>query len=457
MVALAPPTRKPLSNRPQTRKGKRYLIRTFGCQMNEHDSERIAGLFTLDGMLATSDPDRADVLFINTCTIREAADNRMYGNLGQLKEWKDRRPGSLLVVGGCAAQKDRELVREKAPWVDVVMGTHNLDRVLDLMDHAEAWGGVTEVVDSLEAVPAWLPAARELAHSAWISIQIGCNNSCTFCIVPSVRGPEVSRRPGDVLSEVAALAAEGVVEVTLLGQNVDTYGRDLALDGRRRPLFADLLRQVGGIEGISRVRFTSPHPADFRRDVVEAMAETPAVCEQLHLPLQSGSDRILAKMHRGYNTERYRQKLDLAREMIPDLTVSTDVIVGFPGETEADFQLTLDLVSEVEYDSAFMFIFSPRPGTRAAEMKDDFVPAEVISDRFGRLVELQNAASLRRNQAMVGRTYEVLTEGPSRKNPDVATTRTRGGKPVHVEGCFPVGELRHIEIESAAPHHLVGR
>jgi len=457
VVLIAPPVRKPLSTRPATRAGKHYLIRTFGCQMNEHDSERIAGLFALDGMTATSELNSADVLFINTCTIREAADNRLYGNLGQLKEWKDQRPESLLVVGGCAAQKDRDLVREKAPWVDVVMGTNNLDRVLDLIDYAEAWGGITEVVESLEAMPSSLPVERELAHSAWISIQVGCNNSCTFCIVPTVRGPEVSRRPGDILAEVRSLAAQGVVEVTLLGQNVDTFGRDLALDGRRRPLFADLLRQVGAIEGISRVRFTSPHPADFRRDVVEAMAETPAVCEQLHLPLQSGSDRILAAMHRGYNTARYLDKLSLARDLIPDLSVSTDVIVGFPGETESDFQATLDLVREIGFDSAFMFIFSPRPGTRAADMVDDFVPAGVISERFGRLVEIQNASSLRRNQEMVGRSYEVLTEGPSRKDPRVATTRTRGGKLVHVEGQFPAGEFFDTEIVTAAPHHLFGR
>ncbi len=425
--------------------------------MNEHDSERIAGLFELDGMSATTDLDAADVLFINTCTIREAADNRMYGNLGQLKEWKDRRPNSLLVVGGCAAQKDRELVREKAPWVDVVMGTNNLDRVLDLIDYAEAWGGITEVVDSLEAMPSSLPVQRELAHAAWISIQVGCNNSCTFCIVPTVRGPEVSRRPGDILAEVRSLAAQGVVELTLLGQNVDTYGRDLALDGRRRSLFADLLRQVGSVDGISRVRFTSPHPADFKRDVVEAMAETQAVCEQLHLPLQSGSDRILSAMRRGYNTQRYLEKLALARELIPDLSVSTDIIVGFPGETESDFEATLDLVREVEFDSAFMFIFSPRPGTRAAAMVEDFIPGDVISERFARLVEIQNASSLKRNQEMVGRSYEVLGEGPSRKDPDVATTRTRGGKLVHLRGQVGPGEFRQAEVVSASPHHLLGR
>ena len=455
-VAVAPPSRRSLSSRVPTRTGKRYHIRTFGCQMNEHDSERIAGLLDLDGMTSTTDLESADVLFINTCTIREAADNRLYGNLGQLKEWKDRRPDSLLVVGGCAAQKDRDLVRERAPWVDVVMGTNNLDRILDLIDHAEAWGGITEVADELEAMPSSLPVRRELAHSAWVSIQVGCNNTCTFCIVPSVRGKEVSRRPGDVLSEIRGLASQGVIEVTLLGQNVDTYGRDLALDGRRRPLFAHLLRQVGSIDGISRVRFTSPHPADFRQDVALAMAETAAVCEQLHLPLQSGSDRVLAAMHRGYNTERYWDKLNMARELIPNLSVSTDIIVGFPGETESDFQATLDLVEAACFDQAFMFIFSPRPGTRAALMSDQFIPDDVIAERFARLVEIQNSSSLRTNQAMVGRQYEVLTEGPSKKDASIAATRTRGGKLVHIPGAFEPGRLLEATILSAAPHHLVG-
>ncbi len=261
----------------------------------------------------------------------------------------------------------------------------------------------------------------------------------------------MSRRPGDILAEVRSLAAQGVVELTLLGQNVDTYGRDLALDGRRRSLFADLLRQVGSVDGISRVRFTSPHPADFKRDVIEAMAETQAVCEQLHLPLQSGSDRILSAMRRGYNTQRYLEKLALARELIPDLSVSTDIIVGFPSETESDFEATLDLVREVEFDSAYMFIFSPRPGTRAAAMVEDFIPGDVISERFARLVEIQNASSLKRNQEMVGRSYEVLGEGPSRKDPDVATTRTRGGKLVHLRGQVAPGEFRQAEVVSASP------
>jgi tRNA-2-methylthio-N6-dimethylallyladenosine synthase len=456
-VLVPTPRRRPVATRTPSRAGKKYLIRTFGCQMNEHDSERVAGLLEADGMAATTDLDQADVVFVNTCTIRENADNRMYGTLGHLKQLKDARPDALLVVGGCAAQKDRELVRERAPWVDVVMGTHNLDRVLDLMDHAEEWGGITEIIEELEAMPALLPLRREMSHSAWVTIQIGCNNTCTFCIVPSVRGPEVSRRPGDIVAEVERLVEAGVVEVTLLGQNVDTYGRDLAIDGRRRPIFGELLRRVGAIGGIRRIRFTSPHPADFRQDVATAMAETEAVCEQLHLPLQSGSDRILARMHRGYNRSRYMDRLDLARRVIPDLAVTTDIIVGFPGESDEDFDATMDVVEAARFDAAFMFIFSPRPGTSAAEMEADFVQPDVIQRRFDRLAETQNRISGERNQELVGRTVEVLAEGPSKKDPEMATTRTRGGKVVHLPGQIPVGTFLDVEIVRARQHHLIGR
>jgi tRNA-2-methylthio-N6-dimethylallyladenosine synthase len=289
-----------------------------------------------------------------------------------------------------------------------------------------------------------------------VTIQVGCNNTCTFCIVPSVRGIEVSRRPGDIVREVERLAADGAVEITLLGQNVDTYGRDLAIDGRRRPIFAGLLRRVGEVEGIRRVRFTSPHPNDFREDVARAMAETEAVCEQLHFPLQSGSDRILAAMHRGYNRRKFLDRLAMAREIIPGLGVSTDIIVGFPGETEEDFELTLEVVEEARFDSAFMFIFSPRPGTAAATMTPDFVPADVIRERFARLSETQNRISAERNAEMLGRTVEVLSEGPSRKDPTVATTRTRTGKVVHVGGAHRAGAFFHVRIDSAHQHHLVG-
>ena len=424
--------------------------------MNEHDSERVAGLFEADGMVRAERMEDADVLFVNTCTIRENADNRMYGNLGQLKKLKETRSGRLLVVGGCAAQKDRELVRERAPWVDVVLGTHNLHRVVHLMDQAEEWGPVTEIVDSLAAMPSDLPVKRETAHSAWVTIQIGCNNTCTFCIVPAVRGPEISRRPGDIIREIEQLVSEGVIEVTLLGQNVDTYGRDLAIDGRRRPIFGQLLARIGQVEGIKRIRFTSPHPNDFRPEVAAAMADTPAVCEQLHFPLQSGSNRILAAMHRGYTSKKFLARLKMAREAIPDLSVSTDVIVGFPGETEDDFRMTLEVVEAARFDQAFMFLFSPRPGTRAADMTDRFVPPEVAKARFGRLVELQTRMSAERNRRHVGQTMEVLVEGPSRKDPKVATTRTRGNKVVHVDGELSPGTLMDVVIERAATHYLVG-
>jgi tRNA-2-methylthio-N6-dimethylallyladenosine synthase len=453
-IVLADPTRR--DRRDPTRSGKSYFLRTFGCQMNEHDSERIAGLFEADGMVAAEDYESADVIFINTCTIRENADNRLYGHLGQLKQLKDRQPGKVLVVGGCAAQKDRDLVRARAPWVDVVLGTHNLDRVLDLMDHAQEWGPITEIADELQAMPSDLPVRREMDHSAWVTIQVGCNNTCTFCIVPAVRGVEISRRPGDIIREVERLVVDGVVEVTLLGQNVNTFGRDLALEGRRRPIFAELLRRVGAVDGLRRVRFTSPHPADFREDVAEAMAETEAVCEQLHLPLQSGSARVLAAMHRGYDPDRYLTKLEMARRMVPDLAVSTDIIVGFPGETEEDFARTLDLVRTARFDQAFMFLFSPRPGTAAAEMADQFVDPDAMQDRFERLLELQSSISLERNRAEVGKRFEVLSEGPSKKDPLIATTRTRGGRVVHVAGIHPAGTFLDVDVTAAARHHLTG-
>jgi tRNA-2-methylthio-N6-dimethylallyladenosine synthase len=426
--------------------------------MNEHDSERIAGLLEADGMVRAAGPDDADLIVFNTCTIRENADNRLYGNLGHAKALKDRRDGVQIAVGGCLAQKDRQTVRDHAPWVDVVFGTHNIHRVVDLLDHVDEWGPVTEIWEetaSAEDFPSALPVRRDLDHSAWVTITIGCNNSCTFCIVPLVRGVEISRRPGDIVGEVQALAASGVTEVTLLGQNVNSFGRDLELDGRR-PLFADLLRRVGEVEGIRRIRFTSPHPKDFREDVAAAMAETPAVCEQLHLPLQAGSDRILAAMHRGYTAERFLAKLEMARMAVPGLATSTDIIVGFPGETEADFQATLDVVAAARFDHAYTFVFSPRPGTPAALLPDQ-VPAEIAQERYERLTGLQDDISRERNTEMIGASYEVLAEGPSKKDPEMATTRTRGNKVVHLPGRFEPGTFLDVEILAAASHHLVGR
>jgi tRNA-2-methylthio-N6-dimethylallyladenosine synthase len=440
------------------RAGLTYHIRTFGCQMNEHDSERIGGLLSADGMSATGAIEDADVIVLNTCTIRENADNKLYGFLGSLRSVKERRPGTKILVGGCSAQKDGDLVMAKAGWVDVVFGTHNVHRVVDLLDHADEWGPVTEIWEettSVDDFPSYLPAQRQTAHSAWVTIAIGCDNSCTFCIVPTVRGKEISRRFGDIIGEVKSLAAEGVSEVTLLGQNVNSYGRDLELNGRS-PVFADLLRQVGAVAGIRRVRYTSPHPKDFREDVATAMAETPTVCEQLHLPLQSGSDRVLAAMHRGYNADRFLGRLEMARRIIPGLAVSTDIIVGFPGESEDDFAATMDVVAAARFDQAFTFQYSARPGTPAATM-DGRVSKEVVQARFDRLVELQNRISLEKNEESVGRIEEVLVEGPSKKDPTVMTARTRGNKPIHAPGVYEPGSYLSVEVTRAAPHHLLGR
>jgi tRNA-2-methylthio-N6-dimethylallyladenosine synthase len=440
------------------RVGRRYLVRTFGCQMNEHDSERVAGLFEEDGMVIADSVDQADVIFINTCAIRENADNRLYGNLGQLKAIKSRRPDMRIVVGGCLAQKDRDAVQRRAPWVDVVLGTHNLHRALDLLDRADESGPLLEILegspDGEDPVSA-LPSRRLTRHAAWVAVTVGCNNSCAYCVVPSVRGPEISRRPGEILEEVRRLAVDGVVEVSLLGQNVNSYGRDLEVDGRHRPVFADLLRRVGEVDGIRRIRFTSPHPKDMGADVARAMAETAAVCEHLHLPLQSGSSRVLRAMRRGYTPERFLDKLKMVEAAVPGLATSTDVIVGFPGETEQDFAATLEVMAEARFDGAYMFIFSPRPGTRAASMEGQ-VGADEAGDRFRRLAALVQRISLEKNRALVGATVEVLTEGPSHKDPNVVAARTRTNKVVHFPGSHPAGLFLEVAIERAAPSHLLG-
>ena len=421
--------------------------------MNAHDSERIAGLLEADGMEATDDVEQADVVLFNTCCIRENADNRLYGNLGHLKALKDRRPDLQIAVGGCLAQKDQATIQERAPHVDVVFGTHNVGAAADLLKRAALEGPVMEILEESEAFPSALPARRDLPWAAWVTIQIGCDNSCAFCIVPSVRGREISRPFAEVVGEVEALAAAGTVEVTLLGQNVNSYGRDLT---RRRPMFAELLRAVGAVDGIRRVRYTSPHPKDLRPETIAAMAEVDTVCEHLHLPLQAGSNRVLAAMHRGYTAERYLEKLAAARAAVPDLAVSTDLIVGFPGETDADFERTLEVVAAAEYDSAYTFIYSPRPGTEAAERVEDFVPAEVTAERFERLKVVVERSALAKHEARVGRVEEVLIEGPSKKDPTLVTGRTRQNKLVHVDAQLAVGTFADVRITRAAPHHLTG-
>ncbi len=433
---------------------RRFLLRTFGCQMNEHDSERIAGLLSADGFVPTEEASDAQVVIFNTCAIREKADDRLYGNLGHLRPLKVANPALRIVVAGCLAQKDQGEIQRRAPWVDVVIGTHALPGLLDLLRLAETDGPQMDVREVTEVFPSALPARREVAHHAWVSIAVGCDNACTFCIVPLVRGPQRSRAIGDVLAEVQGLARSGVVEVTLLGQNVNTFGRDLTVPGgSSRPLFAELLRAVNGVEGIRRIRFTSPHPHDFTPDVIDAMAESDKVCEHIHFPLQSGSDRVLKAMRRSYRSARYLGWLERIRESIPGVAVTTDIIVGFPGETEEDFGATLDVVERARFDQAYTFQYSPRPGTRAGTMPDQ-IPKDVVQERFDRLVALQERIALEKMAAMRGRTVEVLIEGTGRKGG--VQGRTRTNKVVHVPGEIPAGTFLHARIVSAHPHHLVG-
>jgi tRNA-2-methylthio-N6-dimethylallyladenosine synthase len=432
-----------------------YLIRTFGCQMNEHDSERIGGVLMADGMTPTAEPGDARVIVLNTCAIRENADNKLYGNLGHLKPLKDADPELRIVVSGCLAQKDQGLIQRKAPWVDVVIGTHALPKLLELLELSRTDGPQMDVREYTEVFPSALPAARDDAFRAWVSIAPGCDNACTFCIVPLVRGPQRSRAVGDILAEVQGLVANGVVEVTLLGQNVNTFGRDVTVpDSARRPLFAELLQVVNQVDGIRRIRFTSPHPHDFTPDVIEAMATCENVCEHIHFPLQSGSDAVLKRMNRSYRRTRYLEWLGRIREAIPDIAVSTDIIVGFPGETEEDFLATLDVVSSARFDSAFMFQYSPRPGTRAATM-DDQVPKEVVQERFDRLIDVQTAITEARNREQVGRTFEVLVEGGGKKGGSTQG-RTRTNRIVHLPEPLAAGTFVDAYVTEAGSHHLFG-
>jgi len=468
-----------------------YVVRTFGCQMNEHDSQRIAGVLEALGFEQGDDPTSASVVVFNTCTIRKNADERFFGQVNQLRATRRANPAMRIVVAGCLAQAQGERILERAPHVDVVVGTHQLARIGELLQEANGRAAVVDVrepepdaIVGAQPVP-WQQAQTTESWRAYVTIQVGCDNRCAFCIVPGVRGPEVSRPFDEIVGEVRALVGRGVSEVTLLGQNVNSYGRDLMLALRRaelpeersmlatraglaflgtevprvRPLFAELLREVGSVPGIRRVRFTSPHPKDMRTETFWAMAETPAVCEQLHYPLQSGSDRILAAMHRGYTAERFLAKLAEARRIVPDLAVSTDIIVGFPGETEADFEATLEVAAEAAFDTAFTFIYSPRPGTEAAAMVDRFVDPAVVHERFERLVRVTERSAALAHRARIGREEEILIEGPSRKDPSVATARTRQHKLVHlagVDGSGLRGRYGVAKIVDARAHYLVG-
>ena len=448
--------------------------------MNEHDSERIAGLLEMDGLEQTESFDDADVIVLNTCCIRENADNKLYGQLGNLKKLKEERPDLQIAVGGCLAQKDRDGIRERAPHVDVVFGTHNVGRATDLLGHARVSGPITEIIEESESFPSALPVKRDAHHAAWVTIQIGCDNSCAFCIVPSVRGKEISRPYNELISEVEQLAMAGVTEVTLLGQNVNSYGRDLTLKLRgtevsaesselvgeawvrgphtARPLFSDLLRSVAEVSGIRRVRYTSPHPKDLRPETIDAMAQVPEVCEHLHLPLQSGSDDVLSAMHRGYTADRYIEKVDAARRQIPDLALSTDIIVGFPGETDVDFERTLEVAAEVRFDNAYTFVYSPRSGTEAAELVQRFVPAKISAERMERLRRVIERTSLKGNESRIGHEEEVIVEGQSKRDSEMLTGRTRHNRLVHFPAQEKIrpGSYAQVRVTEARTFNLVG-
>ena len=435
-----------------------YEVRTYGCQMNVHDSERLTGLLEDAGYVANVSGELADVVVFNTCAVRENADNKLYGNLSHLAPIKAANPGMQIAVGGCLAQKDRSTITSKAPYVDVVFGTHNIGSLPALLDRARSQQEAqVEILESLSVFPSTLPTKRDSAYAAWVSISVGCNNTCTFCIVPALRGTEKDRRPGDILAEIEALVAEGVIEITLLGQNVNAYGVEFG----DRQAFSRLLRSCGAIEGLERVRFTSPHPAEFTDDVIEAMAQTPNVMHQLHMPLQSGSDRVLKAMRRSYRSSKFLGIIDRVRTAMPDAAITTDIIVGFPGETEEDFLATLEVVRQARFSGAYTFQYSPRPGTPAATMADQ-VPPEVVKDRYQRLVEIVNQIAWDEGKALVGRSVELMVaEGEGRK--DAATHRLSGRAPdsrlVHFSpvGAPDVrpGDMVTTEITFAAPHHLV--
>ena len=442
-----------------------YEVRTYGCQMNVHDSERLTGLLETAGYAANVGDVPADVVVFNTCAVRENADNKLYGNLGMLASIKERNPTMQIAVGGCLAQKDRDTIVRRAPYVDVVFGTHNIGSLPVLLERARIrQESQIEILEALEVFPSTLPTKRDSVFAAWVSISVGCNNTCTFCIVPTLRGKEKDRRPGDILAEIEALVADGVVEVTLLGQNVNSYGVEFG----DKLAFGKLLRACGRIEGLERVRFTSPHPKDFTDDVIAAMAETPNVMPQLHMPLQSGSDTVLKAMKRSYRKEKYLGIIDRVRAVMPTAAITTDIIIGFPGETEEDFLETLDVVRRARFTGAFTFQYSKRPGTPAADMNDQ-QPKEVVQDRYDRLVAVVNGIAWEENKKLVGTTVELLVadhEGKKDGATHRLTGRARDNRLVHFaagehgrgsvgDAEVRPGDMVEVEITYAAPYHLV--
>ncbi len=433
--------------------GKKFFIRTFGCQMNKHDSERMAGMLLKEGYTPTKSHQTADVIVFNTCCVRRHAEERFYGNVNALKSLKKERPDVIIAVGGCLSQKYGEGVLRRAPHVDVVLGTHNLPNLPNLIRLAEKNSSpICEIWPGAQTFPTELPSLREKRFQAWVPITIGCNNFCSYCVVPYVRGREISRPMQDVCQEVRDLAEDGVIEITLLGQNVNSYGRDLYGQSR----FAILLRELDKIEGIKRIRFTTSHPKDLSDDIIGAVAECDKVCEHIHLPVQAGSDRVLKAMNRGYAKQQYLEITKKIHEGIPDVSITTDIMVGFPGETEKDFQETLDVIRRVRFDQAFTFIYSPRPGTPAAEIEEQ-IPEEVKMDRFNRLVSLQNRITLEESLKMMGKSVEVLVDNVSKKDPKMLTGRTRNNKVVHFPGPKKlINQIVQVTIEEAHPWHLIG-
>jgi tRNA-2-methylthio-N6-dimethylallyladenosine synthase len=428
----------------------KYHVTTFGCQMNEHDSERMKGMLDSLGYEEAAEQEQADLILFNTCSIRETADSRFVGNLGHAKRLKTEHPERVIGVGGCWAQSIKDEIFERYPFVDVAFGPGQVHKLAEFLnsDSLTAQGYF-----EFEGFTGDLPARREREFQGWLQISVGCNCVCSYCIVPSTRGREVSRAPDDLVAEVAGMADDGVREVTLLGQNVNSYGRDLPKD--KRISFAGLLHAIDAIDGIDRIRYTSPHPKDMREDLLQAHVELPALCEHIHLPLQSGSSRVLKAMKRTYDRERYVDRARMIRDYVPDCAISTDIIVGFPGETEADFEQTLEVVDEVSYDSAFTFVFSPRRGTAAADLTNP-IAHPVKRERMERLVELVQRHAFERAQRFVGRDLEVLVEGTSRTDPAKLRGRTRHNKVVNFSGLAQPGELTTVTIESATSQTLAG-
>ena len=443
-------------NKRNTRSHLKYHIKTFGCQMNEYDSGRVARILESDGMTKSINLPDADLLYINTCTIRENADNKLYGTLGELKKWKDNDLNRKLIVGGCASQKDKELVRKKAPWVDVVLGTNNIGNLLDLIEHAESIGPITEINNVFDDSMENFSSINEASASGMITIQIGCNNACSFCIVPNVRGPEKSRRPLDIYDDAVELAKSGIKEVLLLGQNVNSYGRDLKIDNKHSPYFVELLDMISEIDGIERIRFISPHPKDVNNKLLDAINKNKTICNHIHLPLQSGSDRILFDMKRGYTQKKYLEKVSIIKNTNQDISITTDVIVGFPGETDEDFEATLDVINKVMFDSIFMYKFSPRPGTVADTMSTSFVDKSIIDNRFDTLKNIQTSISEKQLSRFIGTNLEVLVDGPSKYNKLRSSGRTDSNHIVILNELVKPNTIIKCKITSNTPFVLYG-